>query len=244
MPATATPLYYRIQEMLRTQIVTGRLAPGTQLPSETELAESFRTTRMTVRQALARLTFEGLIARRIGLGTFVAQRPVEGAIDAQRVRSFEDQMEERGHHVTFQLLGFDLERASEDVSRALELPADARIYRLRRLRLVEQEIIGLEDRAMPENIGSVIPAAALVSRSAMTMVESALGAPLGGMSVSVGAIGAHAKLARDLGIRRGSPVLVRDHTFYDGNGHPVLVGNSVYRGDKYRFTYRFGLAGA
>lgn len=240
MPAPATPLYYRIQEMLRAQIVSGRLAPGAQLPSETELAESFKTTRMTVRQALARLTFEGLIARRIGLGTFVAARPVESAIDAQRVRAFEDQMEERGHHVTFQLLGFDLEPASGDVAGALELPGDARIYRLRRLRLVEGEVIGLEDRAMVEHVGSAIPAAALVSRSALTMVESALGTPLGGMTVSVGATAAHAQLARDLGVRRGSPVLVRDHTFYDSHGHPVLVGCSLYRGDKYRFTYRFG----
>src|SRR5689334_18110698 len=196
MPAPATPLYYRIQEMLRAQIVSGRLAPGAQLPSETELAESFKTTRMTVRQALARLTFEGLIARRIGLGTFVAARPMESAIDTQRVRSFEDQMEERGHHVTFQLLGFDLEPASTEVARALELDAQARIYRLRRLRLVEDAVIGLEDRAMSEHVGSAIPAAALVSRSAVTMVESALGTPLGGMTVSVGATAAHAQLAR------------------------------------------------
>jgi len=153
------------------------------------------------------------------------------------------QGEERGHHVTFQLLGFDLEPASTEVARALELDAQARIYRLRRLRLVEDAVIGLEDRAMSEHVGSAIPAAALVSRSAVTMVESALGTPLGGMTVSVGATAAHAQLARDLGVRRGSPVLVRDHTFYDSHGHPVLVGCSLYRGDKYRFTYRFGRHG-
>src|SRR6185436_17036752 len=61
MPRDTTPLYERIQEMLRTQIASGRLAAGERLPSETELAESFATTRMTVRQALAKLTFEGLI---------------------------------------------------------------------------------------------------------------------------------------------------------------------------------------
>src|SRR5512132_1092688 len=107
MPAPATPLYYRIQEMLRRDIASGRLAAGARLPSETELAQSFNTTRTTVRQALARLTFEGLIARRIGLGTFVADRRVESQIDAQPVRSFEEQMEQQGVNVTFRLLGFD-----------------------------------------------------------------------------------------------------------------------------------------
>ena len=239
-----TPLYFRIQEMLRTQISSGRLAPGHRLPSETELAESFETTRTTVRQALARLTFEGLILRRIGLGTFVASRPVESRIDAERVRSFEEQMEETGVHVSFRLLGFDLEHASASVAAALAIPVGAGIYRLRRLRLVENEVIGLEDRAMAERIGGAIPAAALVTRPATRIVESALGTPLGGMTVSVGAMAAPADIARELEIRRGSPVLVRSHTFFDQSGRPVLTGDSIYRGDKYRFTYRYGQSAA
>src|SRR5262245_23612504 len=106
MPAPSAPLYMRIQEMLRKQIHIGPFTDDPQLPTETELAESFETTRTTVRQALAQLTFEGLITRRVGLGTFVASRPVESRIDAERVRSFEEQMEETGAHVTFRLLGF------------------------------------------------------------------------------------------------------------------------------------------
>ena len=116
MPAPAAPLYLRIQEMLRTQIASGKLAVGQQLPSETDLAEAYETTRTTVRQALAQLTFEGLITRRIGLGTFVATRPVESRIDADRVRSFEEQMEDAGAHVTFRLLAFGVERASSAIA--------------------------------------------------------------------------------------------------------------------------------
>lgn len=244
MAVATAPLYFRIQEMLRTQIATGRLAAGQRLPSETELSESFKTTRTTVRQALAQLTFEGLIERRIGLGTFVASRPVESRIDAERVRSFEEQMEEAGAHVTFRLLAFDVERASAWVAAALDLPVDAEIYRLRRLRLVEGEIIGLEDRAMPERIGTAISASALVTRPATRIVETALGTPLGGMTVSVGAMAAPADIARELDIRRGNPVLVRSHTFFDQQSAPVLTGDSVYRGDKYRFTYHYGRGAA
>lgn len=240
MPVPTTPLYFRIQEMLRGQIATGKLGEGAQLPSESELAETFSTTRGTVRQALAQLTFEGLIVRRVGLGTFVAGRPIESRIETQRVRSFEEQMEEMGAHVGFRVLGFEHEQPSAAAAAHLELPAGAFIYRLRRLRLVGNEIIGLEDRSMPEQIGSAIPASALVTRPATTMIEAALGTPLGGITVSVGAVAAEADVARDLGIRRGSPVLVRSHTFFDQAGRPVLAGESIYRGDKYRFTYRYG----
>jgi DNA-binding GntR family transcriptional regulator len=240
MAVATPPLYVRIQELLRTQIASGRIAAGERLPSETELAERFSTTRMTVRQALAQLTFEGLIQRRVGLGTFVAEGPVESRIDAQRVPSFEEQMEETGVRVGFRLLGFDHEAASPAVAATLGLDADAPIYRLRRLRLVRGEVIGLEDRSMPERIGSAIPAGALLSRPATRIVEAVLGTPLGGMTVSVGALVASAQLARDLEVKRGSAVLVRSHTFYDQDGHPVLTGDSTYRGDKYRFTYRYG----
>jgi DNA-binding GntR family transcriptional regulator len=63
------------------------------------------------------------------------------------------------------------------------------------------------------------------------------------MTVSVGAIAARGDIARHLEVRSGSPMLVRSHTFYDQAGEPILAGDSIYRGDKYRFTYRFG-AGA
>jgi GntR family transcriptional regulator len=240
MPVPTTPLYFRIQEMLRSQIASGMLAKGEQVPSETELADSFDTTRTTVRQALAQLTFEGLIIRRPGLGTFVAERPIESRMEAQPLRSFEEQMEERGVHVDFRVLGFDREPASAAVAASLVISPGTTVYRLRRLRLVQGEILGLEDRSMPERIGSGIPASALVTRPATIMVEAALGTPLGGTTVSVGAMAAQAETARILGIRRGSPVLVRSHTFFDQSAKPVLTGESIYCGDKYRFTYRYG----
>jgi len=244
MPVPTAPLYFRIQEMLRGQIASGQLAEGARLPSESELADKFETTRGTVRQALAHLTFEALIVRRMGLGTFVATRPIESRIEAQRPRSFEEQMEETGARISFRLIGFDAEPASAAVAAALELAQGALIYRMRRLRLVEGEVIGIEDRSMLERIGAGIPASALATQSAVAMTEMALGTALGGMTVSVGAMAAQAELAHLLGVRSGSPVLVRSHSFFDQGGRAILVGESVYRGDKYRFTYRFGGGGA
>lgn len=243
MPAPAAPLYFRIQETLRTQIASGRLGVGAKLPSESALAETFATTRMTVRQALAQLAFEGLIVRRMGSGTYVADRPVEGRIETLRIQSFEAQMEAAGERVTFRLIGFEVEPADAAMAQSLGIEPGETLYRLRRLRLVKGEVIGFEDRRMVARIGAAVSAAALATESAVAMVERALGTPLGGMSVSVGALPAKPKIARRLGLQRGSPVLIRTHTFFDQSGQAVLAGESVYRGDKYRFVYRFGRAG-
>ena len=181
-----------------------------------------------------------MIERRKGLGTFVAGRPVESLIEAERPRSFEEQMEESGAQVGFRLIGFEAEPASAAIATALRLARGTMIYRLRRLRLVEGEVIGFEDRSMLERIGAGIPASSLATQSALAIAELALGSLLGGMTVSVGAIAVQGETARHLGLRSGSPALVRTHTFFDPAGRPILAGESVYRGDKYRFTYRFG----
>ena len=240
MPASAAPLYFRIQETLRTEIMAGRSPPGFRLPSETELARTFATTRTTVRQALARLMSEGLIVRRMGSGTFVADRRIEGHIEAQRPQSFEEQMQVAGGQVSFKLLEFTGLPATAAMSAGLGLAEGDPVYRLLRLRLVDGEIIGLEDRQMVARVGTAIPAAALTSQSAVRMVENALGTALGGMDVAVGAVAANASVARLLGMRNGRPVLTRTHTFFDQDGRPVLSGEFVYRGDKYRFVYGFG----
>ncbi|MBV8600247.1 MAG: GntR family transcriptional regulator [Candidatus Eremiobacteraeota bacterium] len=242
MPTAAAPLYFRIQEMLRRQILSGRLGVGTRVPSESELAKRFETTRGTVRQALAHLTFEGLIERRVGLGTFVAPRRLESRIEAARPRSFEEQMEEAGARVAFRLLEFEAQPASKKIATALGIAPGEQIFRLRRLRFVDGNVVGYEDRALLERLGANIRASALAHDSAVVMTESALGAPLGGISVSVGAELARADVAALLEIRKGAPVLVRTHVFFDAEAKPLVAGEAIYRGDRYRFTYRFGNA--
>ena len=64
------PKYSRLKEYLKEQMKRGVIAPGSQLPSENMLAEEFKISRHTVRQALNDLENEGLIFREQGRGTF------------------------------------------------------------------------------------------------------------------------------------------------------------------------------
>ncbi len=66
-------LYRRVAALLRSEIGTGRLAPGTRLPSIAELAERCGVAAATVREALSLLKAEGLVHSRQGSGTFVAE---------------------------------------------------------------------------------------------------------------------------------------------------------------------------
>ena len=65
--------YTDIMEKVQEDIQSGRYAPGQSLPSETELVRRYGASRMTVFRAMHELQTLGLVVRRVGSGTFVAQ---------------------------------------------------------------------------------------------------------------------------------------------------------------------------
>jgi len=68
-----TTLRTRIYRACLDAIVDGRMAPGTRLPSARQLAADWRVSRNTVDDAIAALQADGVLVRRVGAGTFVAQ---------------------------------------------------------------------------------------------------------------------------------------------------------------------------
>jgi GntR family transcriptional repressor for pyruvate dehydrogenase complex len=65
----------QILEDLRNQILTGRIARGTKLPSEKQLADAYGVSGATVREALRGLTTSELVEVRHGSGAFVTAEP-------------------------------------------------------------------------------------------------------------------------------------------------------------------------
>ena len=70
----ARPMYQQIAEDLQAQIESGLLEPGAQLPTEFELRDRYNSSRNTIRDAIKRLTSQGLVETRPGQGTFVTRR--------------------------------------------------------------------------------------------------------------------------------------------------------------------------
>ncbi|HUF47741.1 MAG TPA: GntR family transcriptional regulator [Vicinamibacterales bacterium] len=86
--AAAGPLYQQIVDGLKREISEGRLTPGAPLPSFRGLAEDLLVSVITVKRAYEDLERDGIIYRRQGLGTFVAEagdnRSREGKVEKAR----------------------------------------------------------------------------------------------------------------------------------------------------------------
>lgn len=61
----------QVARMISDEILAGRFRVGDRLPTERELAESFGVSRNVVREAIAKLRFEGAVETRQGVGVFV-----------------------------------------------------------------------------------------------------------------------------------------------------------------------------
>jgi GntR family transcriptional regulator len=83
-PAT---LYQQIVDGLKREVSEGRLPPGTPLPSFRGLAEELMVSVITVKRAYEELEREGIIFRRQGLGTFVADAAADRSRDAKTERA-------------------------------------------------------------------------------------------------------------------------------------------------------------
>jgi GntR family transcriptional regulator len=85
--AAPDALYQQIVDGLKREVSEGRLTPGTALPSFRLLAEDLLVSVITVKRAYEELEREGIIYRRQGLGTFVAETADERSRDAKKERA-------------------------------------------------------------------------------------------------------------------------------------------------------------
>lgn len=75
-----TRIHEEVFSQIHELIKDGRFKARDQLPSERELAETFKVSRTSVREALRALETQGLIVSRTGMGNFIADLPVESLV--------------------------------------------------------------------------------------------------------------------------------------------------------------------
>jgi GntR family transcriptional regulator, N-acetylglucosamine utilization regulator len=136
------PLYRQVEADLRARILSGRLAPSTRLPSEGELAVLYGASKITVRQALARLATEGLVSRQPGKGTFVRSATLTAG--SRMVSSYTEEMASLHLTAGSRVLRQELGKADETTAQRLGVELGTPVLVLDRLRLGNGTPVGVQ----------------------------------------------------------------------------------------------------
>lgn len=236
LPLSPVPLYSQLKELLRTRILDGSYAPGSQLPSESELVRRLNVSRITVRQALGDLQKEGLIYKIHGKGTFVAKP--KAFQNVTTLQGLAESLSQRGYEVINQLRSFKYVAAPATVAERLRLPAGAKVAEIKRVRLVNREPVSLEITWLPQAIGAKLEKADLATRDIFLILENDCGIPLGHADLAIDAVLAESDLTRALRVEEGSPIMRIERLTHDADGAPLDFEYLYYRGDAFQYHLR------
>jgi len=110
-PDSAVPIYLQIVNAIKHQVATGRLPPGTQLPTVRELATTLRINPNTVARAYEQLDQDNVITTQQGRGTYVRERPDSAHLARMRQEQLKAMMD---HVLTHAFsLGYTIEEVRE-----------------------------------------------------------------------------------------------------------------------------------
>jgi len=234
------PIYYQIKQHIKTGIVHKELGPGEKIPSENQLADHFKVTRVTVRQAIQLLVQEGLLVKRQGNGTFVTAN--EHLIDSLSYESagfidenFYDVQKPETKSVEIHTV-----EAPKFVNDKLELDeSDGKVVELKRVRCLKSNYFNYIINYLPLEIGARLAQEDLYKKSLMSILEKEMGIEFTEAFQTIEAAFASPEVAQKLEIPSGSPMLAVVKTMYTRKRKPVALSQILYRGDLFKYIARF-----
>ena len=234
---TREPKYYAVKRHLLDLIDS--MPPGSPVPTERLLTVQLETSRTTVRQALSELVGEGRLVRRQGSGTFVAEPKIDWPL---QMTSFTEQAAAAGYTASARLLDARSDRATTDVAARLGLVAGAPIFRVERLRLVDETPIAVETSHLPAARFPGLIGRLRRASSLYRVLHDAYGVTPVDAEQTIETAAATPREAELLDTDTGTPMLVLSRHSFDAAGRPFEWVHSWYRGDRYRFVARLAPA--
>jgi GntR family mannosyl-D-glycerate transport/metabolism transcriptional repressor len=140
-------MYRQIADTLREQISSGELKPGDALPTESALQAMFSVSRVTIRQALKRLTEEQIIESIQGSGSYVKEERVN--YDIYQLTGFYEKLADRNVDTHSDVKVFEVIRADARLAEKLQLAPDDKVWHVKRVRFIKQKPVNLEETWMP-----------------------------------------------------------------------------------------------
>jgi GntR family transcriptional regulator len=227
---STVPLYFQLVSIIKRYVSAGMLSPGDLLPSEAELCTNLGISRSTVRQAIGALEEEGLVVRKQGRGTFVAEPKMRRR--NENVYSFTSEITAMGLTPSSTLIEFDIITPPEDIMKMFSMTSNDKLfYRFTRIRRVDGAPLMLETSFYPQYIYPNLTRELAETHSIYSLLYDVGIVPASAIDSYEAVKLTHGE-AELLGCKSGSAGFFHQRQTMSENGETFEFTQSLIRGDR------------
>lgn len=220
--AGSLPKYRQLLQLLRSQILSGTLAPGDRLPTEEELSRRYGLSRGTVRKAVEQLGAEGLVRTEQGSGSYVtAAHP-----NALPFRFAECDAVRRP---VFRVITQEVIPAPMAIAERLIVPLGEPLIHIARLRTEGGEVVGFSERYLPHTLCPGLLEEDLAQPSIHEILVNRSELPLLRAVVEIEAQMLGEEDAALLRVPAATPTIVISRMTYTAPNRPAVWYRGLYR---------------
>ena len=223
------------QALVRDEILgmLDELGVGDALPSERRLAQELKVSRPTLRAVIDELVREGLLLRRHGSGTYVAEPKIALPLT---MTSFSEDMARRGMRPSSRVVSFEVQSAGAKLGQRLQISPVDEVWVITRLRLADDETMAIEWLHAPRRLLPELRREELATHSFYELLRVRRGITIASGTQTIEPTVTSPEEAELLGVPVHSPAFLFERTTQSDGGEVVEFVRSVYRGDRYRLV--------
>ncbi len=230
-----TPLYFKIEMDLRKKIMDRDYSPGQLLPSERELVETYKVSRLTVREAINRLVAQGMVKKEQGKGTFVSKSTTDHMVGP--LNSSSEVFLLKNYVVKTKVIESKISIPTREICEKLQLEKCEieKIFYLERVRYANHKPVAHIKCYLPYGSIKKIETIDFSVATLYRVLEDYYRLELYEAYEVIEATGADEKSANFLELEIGTPVLLNQRTTHLKDGTIIEYEKVRYRSDIYKY---------
>lgn len=237
--SSANPLYQQLMDDIKLDISNQKYRHGDKIPSETELAEIYNVSRITVRRAVSELCDEGYLAKHQGKGTFVTPPKITRKImQDTHVHSFTATCAMSGMQPGGRTVGIRIVPSRQEEQHFLKLPKDSSVIYLQRIRTADGDPVMLENTFLPSPEFDSLLSTDLTNRSLNETLRQKYSRSLVvRQTTKVEVSRASPEHAQLLNIPPGDPLFFITAYFLDERDNPIAIARHYFLASRFIFYF-------
>jgi len=231
----AKPRYSEVADQIRLQIMTGRYAVGSLLPSETDLRFEYSVSRHTIRDATRLLVVAGLVSPEHGRGVRVVSDKSAAQINV--VFGSMEGIERYGRLTHLVDVNYRMIAADETLSGDMQCQLGDELLHIQSFRQPRDPLttagIAWNETYVLGKFAGILDEVETWSGAVYSLIEQRFGERIVSIRQEVTALNLKAKLAQKLNVRSGVAGLQVKRTYINADGQPLLMGFNTYVGTRF-----------